>query len=137
MTAPLQKPSKKHPETILVVDDEPSILEYIKKVLERADYRVLTSPNAAQAWKRIKRGNPKISLVLTDIIMPGSIDGSALAEKIRGSNPQLLVLLMTGASSKTEEQAAEIRNRQVLWKPFSPQQLADFIVSGLSQGVRY
>jgi CheY-like chemotaxis protein len=68
--------------------------------------------------------------------MPSSIDRLALAAKIRRGNPQLRVSLMTGAPSKTEEQTAEIGNRHVLCKPFSPRHLGNFIVSALSQGVR-
>ena len=116
--------------TILVVDDEPLILKCVQRVLEQADYDVITSPSGYQAWEFIKRGRPKIDLVLTDIVMPGSIDGLTLASKIRRTNPKLPILFITGAIPEDDESSAQraIKNR-LLQKPFSPKQLVEFIDS--------
>jgi CheY-like chemotaxis protein len=116
--------------TILVVDDEPSILSYIRRVLEQANYNIVTSPSGNDALEIIQRGQPKIDLVLTDIVMPGSIDGLTLASKIQRKNPKLPILFITGALLEDDESAARcaIKNR-LLQKPFSPTQLVEFIDS--------
>ena len=68
--------------------------------------------------------------MLTDIIMPGSIYGPALAAKIERRYKKLPVLFMTGALPENDEQVVEMtRKSRLLRKPFSPQQLVEFIDS--------
>jgi CheY-like chemotaxis protein len=115
---------------ILVVDDDAPILHCIRRILEQANYVVLTSPSGDHAWTLIERGDARADLVLADIVMPGSIDGLGLAAKIRQREPKLPVLLMTGAVLEDSEYLAEItRNKLVLRKPFFPKELIDFIDS--------
>jgi CheY-like chemotaxis protein len=114
--------------TILVVDDEPSILKCVQRVLEHADYDVITSPSGSHALEIIEGRRPKIDLVLTDIVMPGSIDGLTLASKIRRTNPKLPVLFISGVLLEDESVRCAIENR-LLQKPFSPKQLVEFIDS--------
>jgi len=121
---------KRDGRTILVVDDEPGILQYIRRVLERGNHTVLTSPSGEHAWGVVQRSQAKLDLVLTDIIMPGSIDGPTLARRIERRYKKLPVLFMTGALPEDDEQAVEMtRKRRLLRKPFSPQQLVEFIDS--------
>ena len=116
--------------TILVVDDEPSILKCVQRVLEQANYDVITSPSGNQAWEFIEQGRPKIDMVLTDIVMPGSIDGLTLAAKIRRRDPNLPVLFITGALPEDDESAAQLaREKLLLRKPFLLKQLVEFIDS--------
>jgi CheY-like chemotaxis protein len=116
---------------ILVVDDEPAILQYIQRVLERGgNHSVLTSRSGEQAWGVIRGNQGKLDLVLTDIIMPGSIDGPTLAGMIQRRYKNLPVLFMTGALPENDAQAVEMtRRRLLLRKPFSPKQLVEFIDS--------
>jgi CheY-like chemotaxis protein len=115
---------------ILVVDDEPGMLQYIRRVLEHGNHTVLTSRSGEDAWRVVRRSQAKLDLVLTDIIMPGSIDGPTLARKIERRYKKLPVLFMTGALPENDEQAVEMtRKRRLLRKPFSPQQLVEFIDS--------
>jgi DNA-binding response OmpR family regulator len=72
---------------------------------------------------------------LTDIVMPGSIDGRALAAKMGQREVKLPVLLMTGAFPEDEEYLAEIaKTNLLLQKPFSPKELVEFIDSHLAEG---
>ena len=115
---------------ILVVDDEPGMLQYIRRVLEHGNHTVLTSRSGEHAWRVVRRSQAKLDLVLTDIIMPGSIDGPTLARRIERRYKKLPVLFMTGALPENDEQAVEMtRKRRLLRKPFSPQQLVEFIDS--------
>jgi CheY-like chemotaxis protein len=126
--APMQ--AKRAGPTILVVDDDPLILHCVRRILEHADYVVLTSPGGDHAWNVIERGHARVDLVLTDMVMPGSIDGLTLAAKIRQREVKLPVLFMTGALPEDAEDLAEItREKLLLRKPFSAQQLVEFIDS--------
>ena len=113
---------------ILVADDEPFILQYIEHVLQLANYRVVTATTVEEAWKVLKRKQAEIALVLTDIIMPGSIDGQELAERIHQLDPGLPVLFITGALSETDPHTAMMVEKQLLLrKPFFPKQLVEFV----------
>lgn len=122
--------------TILVVDDEPSILSCIRRILEQANYNIITTPSGNHALEIIELGQPKIDLVLNDIVMPGSIDGLTLASKIRRTNPKLPILFITGALPEDDESAAERAiNNRLLQKPFLPKQLVQFIDSHLQSRI--
>jgi CheY-like chemotaxis protein len=113
---------------ILVADDEPSILQYIEHVLHLADYRVVTATTVEEAWKILQRQQTEIELVLTDIVMPGSIDGQKLAERIHQLDPSLRVSFITGALSETDPRTAMMVEKQLLLrKPFFPKELIDFV----------
>jgi DNA-binding response OmpR family regulator len=119
---------------ILVADDEPSILQYIEHVLQLADYRVVTATTVEEAWKIVQRLQTQIELVLTDIIMPGAIDGQKLAERIRRLDPGLRVSFVTGALSETDPRTAlMIEKRLLLRKPFFPKELIDFVGAQLQR----
>jgi CheY-like chemotaxis protein len=106
------------------------MLQYIRRVLEHGNHTVLTSRSGEHAWRVVRRSEAKLDLVLTDIIMPGSIDGPTLARRIERRYKKLPVLFMTGALPENDEQADEMtRKRRLLRKPFSPQQLVEFIDS--------
>lgn len=114
--------------TILVVDDDAPILDCIRRILEQANYIVLTSLSGDHALDVIAREGASIDLVLIDIVMPGSIGGCALAAKIRQREVKLPVLFMTGASLEGDEYLAEIAKQKLLLrKPFSPKTLVEFI----------
>src|SRR3984885_8107640 len=130
MKASVPTQAERTGRAILVVDDDAPILHCIRRILEQANYVVLTSPSGDHAWTLIERGDARADLVLAGIVMPGSIDGLGLAAKIRQREPKLPVLLMTGAVLEDSEYLAEItRNKLVLRKPFFPKELIDFIDS--------
>lgn len=127
--------AKKISRTILVVDDDAPILDCIRRILEQANYIVLTSPSGDHALDLIAREGASVDLVLADIVMPGSIDGCTLAAKIRQGEAKLPVLFMTGALLDDDEYIAEIAKRKLLLrKPFLPKELVEFIDSHLAEG---
>ncbi len=83
-------------ETILLVEDEPSVRHLAQSVLEGRGYTVLTAPNGQDALRvaREHRGAP-ISLVVTDVIMP-RMGGKAMAEWLKTTYPDLKVLFTSG-----------------------------------------
>jgi DNA-binding response OmpR family regulator len=126
--------------TILVVDDEEFLLEYVRLVLVRAGFSVLTAQKGDEAWHLFLHGHGEIRLVLADIVMPGSFDGFELAERIRRRRPELTILFMTGALPHERPCAdALLSNRPLLRKPFYPDQLLAIVrenLEAVSQSAR-
>ena len=120
---------------ILVVDDETLIVQYVQRVLQRGNYRVLTATNAEEACSNFEQNRIGIGLLLTDIVMPGSMDGFELATKIRRDEPTLPILFMTGMLPESDPRSVEITEKGLLLrKPFSPKQLLDFLDGRIGSG---
>jgi CheY-like chemotaxis protein len=120
--------SLEHYPNILVVDDEPFIVKYVRNVLERCNYGVLSATTAEEAWAIFEQRQVRISLLLTDIVMPGRMDGLELAAKIRQVDPTFPILFMTGAIPEDDPRAAGITEEGLLLrKPFLPKELLDFV----------
>jgi DNA-binding NtrC family response regulator len=107
------------PKTILVVDDDLSVLSVIKCMLECGDYSVLMAHSAETALRMAERGDLTIDLMLIDVIMP-DISGPDLAEKILALRPHLKVLFMSGCTD-SEVVRVKILDRALgfLPKPFT------------------
>jgi CheY-like chemotaxis protein len=113
---------------VLVIDDEPFILEYVRKVLHQAGYETILAENADQALARFEERKGEIDLVLTDIVMPDSIDGLELAARIQRIEPTVPVLFITGAIPQDDPHMLSLMNGGfLLRKPFFPDQLIRFV----------
>lgn len=121
------------PRTILVVDDDPDILDSTRAVLERfvPGVEVVTAQSAS-AGLALLRAIP-VDLVLVDYLMPGGHDGLEFAARARELEPGLPVVMMTGFGSV--EMAARAVNRHrvagFLPKPFDAVVLADTVKGAL------
>ncbi len=113
-------------ETILVVEDDPSVLRLTSEALGRRGYRVLTASGWLEALDLVSRSSVAIDLVLTDIIMPG-MGGRVLGERIRLLRPEIRVLYMSGYPDDAFGDAATAgrqRAMSLLEKPFTAERLA-------------
>lgn len=111
------EPTARGHETILLVEDDPAVRELARTSLERHGYHVLAAPNADDAVRIASNFRGTISLLLTDVVMPG-MQGPELAETLRGSSPGLRVLFMTGYAGG-QVTAEMLKNASLLMKPFS------------------
>ena len=111
-------------KTILVVDDDPDVLEYASEVLRECGYAVLRAADGASAL-RLLDSNGGVDLLFTDVVMPG-IDGFEVARRARQQVPTLKVLFTSGY---TGELAPRVH---LLKKPYRPQQLAGEVEAALS-----
>jgi CheY-like chemotaxis protein len=100
--------------TVLVVEDNADVAAVTASLVEQLGYRTLRDENASDALNRLQRGE-KINLVFSDVVMPGSMNGMALAQEISNRYPQIPVLLTSGYSDVV--QAAESKFK-ILRKPF-------------------
>jgi DNA-binding NtrC family response regulator len=129
---PMLPDSENRSAAILVVDDDGFILEFVNLLLVRAGYLVLTAQNGEEAWALIKRNKHDIRLLLTDIVMPDSFDGFELAERVQKYQPDLPILLMSGAALQEYPPAVLLAwGPMLLRKPFSPDRLLAFVQKNL------
>ena len=116
------------PPTILIVDDEPSVLAIVEIVLKRAGYRVLSSDDPRQALGYSQIPAERVDLLLTDMVMP-ELDGTRLAEQFRRNSPRTKVLFMTGHAGRLGLSDRD----EVLRKPFRPLDLVAAVERSLSK----
>ncbi|HEY3446853.1 MAG TPA: response regulator [Myxococcales bacterium] len=111
-------------ELVLVVDDEPLVLNVTKPLLERAGYTVLTAASGTEALATMEREQSRIGLVLLDMVMPG-MSGAEAFRRLRALRPELRVLLVSGYTD-SEEAHALLREEHVgfLAKPYRLDELA-------------
>ncbi len=83
-------------EVILLVEDETAVRELVTRVLNNDGYIVLAAQDGVQALALLGDPARPINLVLTDVVLPGGVQGDVLAEKASASRPGLPVLLMSG-----------------------------------------
>jgi CheY-like chemotaxis protein len=89
-------------ELILVVDDESSIGESTRLVLERCGYRAFAAASGSEALEFFRLHSGEISLVLTDVMMPG-MDGIMMLRKMREIRPDIRALVTTGMASEAKQ----------------------------------
>lgn len=106
-------------ETILVVDDEKQLLELVEESLQDQGYKVFTADNAMQALVVLEK-NPDISLMISDVVMPGGINGYELAEQATALYPELKVLLTSGYTEQSMLRSGQAKfNANLLSKPYA------------------
>jgi two-component system, NtrC family, response regulator AtoC len=107
---------------ILLVDDEPGMLRYIKTLLEVDDYKVETACTGEEAVEKVQKGlQPE--LVLLDLLMPG-IDGLQTLEQLRKLQPNLKVVMLSCVTdTRKVVQAIRLGAHDYLTKPFQKAEL--------------
>ena len=107
-------------ETILAVDDDPSILDLVIEILKPMGYKVLSAESGEQALELVASYQDTIDLLLTDVMLPG-IKGQELAKRMLNSHPDLNVLFMSGYLRPSMANSNRERGFEAfLQKPFSP-----------------
>lgn len=113
-------------EVILVVEDNPEVKLVAVALLEQLNYRTVAVDNAKSALNLLATGMP-IDLVFTDVMLPGDIDGVALAQAISNKHPCVPVLLTSGYAKAL----AGRHGLPILRKPYQLSALAEAIRSTL------
>jgi two-component system response regulator PilR (NtrC family) len=102
---------------ILVVDDERSLREVLTICLGRAGHEVVAAENAAQALATLERRS--VDLVITDLKMPGPLDGLGLLDEVKRRHPELQVIVVTAyATAETAVRAMKRGAYDYVIKPF-------------------
>lgn len=127
--APVNEPEDVLPEgekieTILVVEDDSDLRTYVCDVLRELNYRILAAPSAQGALTILLQEEPKVNLLLTDVVMPG-INGRELGRRAQQIRPGLKVLYMTGYSRNAVVHQGRLdEGVDILEKPVSQAKLA-------------
>jgi len=113
--------------TVLVVDDEPRVLEFLEKGLTRLGYQVISAENGNQACAIYSKQREEINCVLLDLIMPG-MSGLEVYGRLRDIDPRVKVILSSGYSSMHIKRAAvEAGSPELLEKPYTLEELSQML----------
>lgn len=133
-----EKAKKQHTETVelekkesrfdgvkvLAVDDEYDLLEVASAYLEDMGFEVIAATNGEQAMKSIEN-NPDIELLVTDIVMPGGMNGTELSKKVKKKFPNIKILYMSGfPSGVIADKSGSDLDAPLLTKPYSLDELS-------------
>jgi PAS domain S-box-containing protein len=111
-------------ETVLVVDDEPTVRMLVAEILEELGYRAIEAADGPAGLKFLE-SDVRIDLLVTDVGLPGGMNGRQMADYSRASRPDLKVLFITGyAESAVIGNGNLDANMHVITKPFSVEGLA-------------
>jgi PAS domain S-box-containing protein len=108
-------------ELVLLAEDDASVRRVVRQQLIDLGYPVIEAENGVQALEMIEQ-IPDIAIVVSDVIMPGEINGRQMAEQVLLRYPQMRIVLMSGYTDEDEGAAAS--ELPILAKPFVRQDLA-------------
>jgi PAS domain S-box-containing protein len=116
-------------ETILLVEDEPTVRRLTKKTLERHGYRTLEACNGEEAIAIWQEHRGEVALLLTDSVMPGGMTGQQLARRLQEDNPRRLKVIFTsGYSAEIVKRGLALQpGERFIQKPCPPQELLEIL----------
>lgn len=118
--------------TLLVVDDEVDMLELAQSSLSNAGYQVLTAEDGHRALQLLEK-EPDIKLLISDIVMPGGINGYELANQATALRPDLRILFTSGFTDELGSEKSRTKNEHnLLSKPYQLSELIERVQSILS-----
>ncbi|MEM9343108.1 MAG: ATP-binding protein [Pseudomonadota bacterium] len=116
-------------ERILLVEDELALMGMTRDLIRSLGYDVETARTGRDALEMIEHGTP-YDLVITDIVMPGGVDGFKLAKAVRDARPGQAILYMSGYTGYSEDDIGDVA-APMLQKPCPPNELAAAIRKAL------
>jgi PAS domain S-box-containing protein len=119
-------------KTVLIVDDEPAVLELLSLLLAEMDFEVIAFSNGAEAQERICKKSNEISLIITDMHMPG-MSGLQLSKNLRNIDIKIPIVLSSGRVEPNIAKAfKELEVHTVIHKPFKSLSLKEAIIRELA-----
>ena len=130
----VQNPSRGGTESILLVEDNRQVREFFDVVLRRLGYRVTAAADAHAALEALNNGDAAFDLLLTDLMLPGGMNGRELAGEAARLRPGLRVLFASGYTEDALIQRGQLEPGQLLLpKPFEAKELAAKIRQALER----
>jgi len=117
---------KKHRDKILVVDDDPEVLELTLRTLDAAGYNTVSAANGALALEMLRQVDSDISLVVMDLVMP-VMDGRSAGAIIRAEFPDIKILYVSGFDPDSGSPQVAPLNGPLLRKPYRAGELYEAI----------
>jgi len=129
---PVLAPLPRGHETILLVEDEPMLLDVVSSMLNDLGFNVLSASTPEEALRLAEETTRPVDLLVTDVIMP-HMNGKDLATRLCDRNPRLKVIFMSGYTAKVIAQQDNSDSAEgFLQKPFTTRQFAEKIAEVLS-----
>jgi CheY-like chemotaxis protein len=116
---------------ILVVEDEALIGEMVAEELEDQGFQVFMTSNAADALKHIESG-AQVDALFTDVHLPGGMDGSELASRVRSLRPDMPIVYASGRWHPSD-QAGLVPRSVFLQKPYDPRDAGTLLMRLVSR----
>lgn len=133
--AQVERGNAENNTTILLVEDNVEVLETIRSTLLKTGYRVLTAVSG-DAARKIFEQEPGIDLLLTDIVMPGELQGTTLAKELRTLRPDLPVIFMSGYAREATVHGNGLRPQDIrLMKPIQRKDLIRALDKALLESI--
>ncbi|WP_432979476.1 response regulator transcription factor [Dactylosporangium sp. CA-233914] len=108
-------------QRVLVVDDDPTVSDVVRRYLERADFSVRLAGDGPGALEEYRQERP--DLVVLDLMLPG-IDGLEVCRRLRAQDPALPIIMLTALGEESDRVLGlEIGADDYITKPFSPREL--------------
>jgi len=118
-------------EIILVIEDDLEVRNLAESILESLGYKVFGVPDALGAREALSR-LPPVSLILSDIVLPGGVSGPQFVDEIRPEYPDIKIIFMSGyAAHAAKHHSITLLDEVVLRKPFRKSQLAEAVRAAL------
>jgi CheY-like chemotaxis protein len=117
--------------TVLVVDDEEGLREFAATVLAEFGFGVLTAANGEEALRILEGDFLRIDILFSDIMMPGALDGFALARRARTVRPDLRIVLASGYVDPGLASTLAEGYHRILPKPYLAHQLFEALAGEL------
>jgi len=118
------KPALSTKQPILLIEDEPSVIAFLRAALERRGYAVVDARSGEEGLRQLCKG--RYAGVISDIRMPGSVNGAEVHEWIQRNRPELKsrIILISGDTANSETQTFLAQSgTPCIEKPFRVQQL--------------
>ncbi|MBP3958459.1 response regulator [Gemmata sp. G18] len=122
---PEPQPAPHGRETVLLVEDEIAVRAFVTRVLRRYGYNVLEACDGPDARRTALAHGPRIDLLISDVVMPGGMNGRKVAEAVRVSHPEARVLYISGyPGDALAPHGVRPQQLNFLHKPFTQDALA-------------
>ena len=119
-------------EQVLVVEDEPLVRASVVLALQSLDYTVVEAADGTAGWAAVEAAAQPFDLLLTDVVMPGPLNGRALAEKVATRHPSTRIVFMSGYSRDILTRDGRLDGGvALLGKPFRKADLARTVRAAL------
>ncbi len=117
--------------TVLVVDDDPQVLALTSELLSEGGYRVLSATDGNDTLS-VVASEAEVQLMVTDVVMPGGMNGLELAERVKRDKPDLRILYVSGYPKDDVTWGHRVLHGKLLSKPWRPHELMREVKAALS-----
>lgn len=128
ISAPTKPKPRNGSETVLLVEDELPVRMLAHTLLKQHGYQVLEAADGVLALEIWKHRRAEVKLLLTDLVMPGGVNGQQLARQMQAETPELRIIYFSGYSPEMAGKELDLRSGEnFLPKPFQPDQLLEIM----------